>query len=691
MDQETRKWMLIVVLLLVGVGVAASGAILVACAGADKPNVSITAPATGSQFNEGAEIIVQATATDPKGIARVEFAVDGVIVGEQKFPNPQNAAAVIYTWKSIPAGAHTFSMRAFNQDNAASNPALISVNVIAQANATPTTIALATPTATSAPAPAPCINNAAFVADISIPDGTMMAANQTFNKIWRVTNTGTCPWDPSYQFVFVGGEAMTNLGYIGAPYTAPGATTDLVIALTAPATPGPHAGRWHLKANDGTFFGPMLDVRINVPNPAPPPVCSGNPNIASFSASANAVAPHSAVTLNWGLVGNANAARIDPGIGDITTPGSFVVVVDARTTFVLTARCDANIATAQVTVNVVAPPSPTATPIPPTSVPAFRVTGATASVNPSNYTATCPGIFNYVGNITTNQAGVVTYRWAGSSSTAPSPVMTFNAPGAGSFALPGYQAQWGAKGGQWAQLMILTPNQLTSNQASFTNSCADPKPAPPVAEILEPQNGFVGSTLAPVHIVFRGRDANDMKSITLFGNGAQLAKQASPNRESEILGQYDWHAAPGRVEIYAIAEDWDGQTTRSATLVGEIKPPAPAPTVIPPTRVPPTAVPPTPVPQRRNVTGTWVAGEYELELSEPLGCTTECAITGRLIKARMPAPEIHDVRGTLNPTTGAITWSITLLGGQSFNGTVSADSRTMSGTFGGAALTFTKK
>jgi hypothetical protein len=57
----------------------------------------------------------------------------------------------------------------------------------------------------------------------------------------------------------------------------------------------------------------------------------------------------------------------------------------------------------------------------------------------------------------------------------------------------------------------------------------------------------------------------------------------------------------------------------------------------------------------------------------------------------MPAPEIHDVRGTLNPTTGAITWSITLLGGQSFNGTVSADSRTMSGTFGGAALTFTKK
>jgi len=695
MDSETRKWILVVFGLLALVIVFTFGLIFFVFGLPSKPTTSLSAPASGAQLTEGQNIIVRSTSTDSNGIVRVELAIDNVVTRVENASLPQKSFAVEQTWQAVP-GEHSLSVRAFNAHGGVSDPAIVRVNVAAL-NPTPvppmpTAVApTVIPTPTNTPPPGPCANDAVFVADITVPDGTLVTPGQVFNKIWRMRNTGTCPWNENYKLVFAGGEVMSASSAVAVPFTQPGATADVIVPMTAPTTAGPHAGRWHLRGEDGAFFGALLDARINVIVPQPtPPACSGNPQISSFTASTTTVTPHTLVTLNWGLVGNATSAKIDPGIGPVATPGSFQVVVDNTTTFVLTAYCGTNQSTATVTVYVQAAP-PTPTPPAPTPKPAFRVTGATASVSPSNWTGTCPGTFTYMGNLTTNDAGTITYRWSGSSSTSPSPVMTFNAPSAGSFALPGYQAQWGAKGGQWAQLNILAPNQLASNQAPFTNSCSDPKPAPPIAEILEPQNNFVGSTLVPVHIVFRGRDANDMKSVTLFGNGAQLAKQSSPGRTSEIVGYFDWHPAPGRVELYAIAEDWDGQTTRSATIVGEIKAPAPAPTPIPPTPVPPTSIPPTPLPVRRTISGTWGAGEYELELMEALGCTTDCGITGRLLKAMMPAPEIHDVRGTFHPTTGAVTRAITMPGGQSFNGTVSADSRTMSGSLGGTPLTFTKK
>src|SRR5512138_2778546 len=33
-----------------------------------------------------------------------------------------------------------------------------------------------------------------FVADVTIPDGTVMTPNQAFTKTWRVKNVGTCAW-----------------------------------------------------------------------------------------------------------------------------------------------------------------------------------------------------------------------------------------------------------------------------------------------------------------------------------------------------------------------------------------------------------------------------------------------------------------------------------------------------------------
>ena len=101
------------------------------------------------------------------------------------------------------------------------------------------------------------------------------------------------------------------------------------------------------------------------------------------------------------------------------------------------------------------------------------VTATTASVSPSTYSGACPGTFNFSGNITTNGAGTVTYRWERSDgATAPTQTLTFNAAGTQPAAATSWQL--GATGAFWERVHVLTPNDISSNQATFTNSCNTP-------------------------------------------------------------------------------------------------------------------------------------------------------------------------------------------------------------------------
>src|SRR3977135_3448022 len=47
----------------------------------------------------------------------------------------------------------------------------------------------------AAPSPYPLVGDASsFVADITVPDGTVMPPLFIFEKIWRIRNTGAVPW-----------------------------------------------------------------------------------------------------------------------------------------------------------------------------------------------------------------------------------------------------------------------------------------------------------------------------------------------------------------------------------------------------------------------------------------------------------------------------------------------------------------
>ncbi len=353
---------------------------------AAKPAVVITSPPSGSQFQEGQDVSVQSTSTDAQGIVRVELIVDGATVRTDSAPSPQDKFALIQTWKAT-QGTHTLSVRAYNTANAASDPASISVTVA------PSVALGATPTTPSGA----CTNDSAFVSDVTVPDGTVLASGQVFNKIWRLLNKG-CAWDVGYQFVFVSGEAMTTSTVLPVPNTATGATADILVAMTAPPAPGSHTGQWRMRSPSGALFGATLTVSINVP--AAPPPCPGPPVIASFNASPNPITAGSSTTLSWGFVSNATSAAIDHGIGGVATPGSRTVSPGSTTTYTLTATGCGGVATSQVTVTV----NPAAVGVPSQQSPAdgsvLRVFPRVASFNWSD--VSYPGGVKYAIEIQIN-------------------------------------------------------------------------------------------------------------------------------------------------------------------------------------------------------------------------------------------------------------------------------------------------
>ncbi|MFH1524331.1 MAG: Ig-like domain repeat protein [Chloroflexota bacterium] len=105
------------------------------------------------------------------------------------------------------------------------------------------------------PATTTC-NIGAFVADVTIPDGTSMAPGTSFTKTWRIKNVGTCTWTTDYALVFVFGNGFaadldTNL----TSSVAPGTTADFSVNMVAPSTAGHYRSYWRFRNAAGAQFG----------------------------------------------------------------------------------------------------------------------------------------------------------------------------------------------------------------------------------------------------------------------------------------------------------------------------------------------------------------------------------------------------------------------------------------------------
>ncbi len=56
---------------------------------------------------------------------------------------------------------------------------------------------------------AACDDDAFLVADLTIPDGSIVEAGSEIVKSWRLRNSGSCTWSDGYSWVFGGGDPMT--------------------------------------------------------------------------------------------------------------------------------------------------------------------------------------------------------------------------------------------------------------------------------------------------------------------------------------------------------------------------------------------------------------------------------------------------------------------------------------------------
>jgi len=123
----------------------------------------------------------------------------------------------------------------------------MTVNVVPSATKTPIP---------AGPVPASKCDAAHFLDDVTYADGSLVPRNNTFVKIWRIKNIGTCSWTTSYALVFTSGDSMSGPSAVALAGTVnPGQYIDIPVTFTAPNKDGSYRGYWKLRNAAGVLFG----------------------------------------------------------------------------------------------------------------------------------------------------------------------------------------------------------------------------------------------------------------------------------------------------------------------------------------------------------------------------------------------------------------------------------------------------
>jgi hypothetical protein len=92
--------------------------------------------------------------------------------------------------------------------------------------------------------------------DVTIPDGTRLRPGQSFSKIWRLVNAGSCTWGQGYSAVWFSGEMMSQsrIQFLRS-VVQPGQSIDISIEMTAPKKAGVYQSNWKLSDANANLFG----------------------------------------------------------------------------------------------------------------------------------------------------------------------------------------------------------------------------------------------------------------------------------------------------------------------------------------------------------------------------------------------------------------------------------------------------
>lgn len=107
--------------------------------------------------------------------------------------------------------------------------------------------------------------DAALVTDVTIPAGTKFNPGDTFDKTWRLKNTGTCDWNADFKITYVGGNIFGSDTTQIRQRVWVGNTGDISLQMVAPNGSGTVNSNWQMATNTGALFGPVITVSITLP------------------------------------------------------------------------------------------------------------------------------------------------------------------------------------------------------------------------------------------------------------------------------------------------------------------------------------------------------------------------------------------------------------------------------------------
>ncbi len=112
--------------------------------------------------------------------------------------------------------------------------------------------------------PVPCVNNAKFIEDLTIPDGSAVDPGSEIDKRWSVQNTGTCDWGQDYRLLRLDDSELGGAEEMALYPARAGSVAVLRVEVRAPNLPGTYQARWQARAPNGELFGDVVYVLVVV-------------------------------------------------------------------------------------------------------------------------------------------------------------------------------------------------------------------------------------------------------------------------------------------------------------------------------------------------------------------------------------------------------------------------------------------
>ncbi|XP_043723255.1 protein JOKA2-like [Telopea speciosissima] len=107
-----------------------------------------------------------------------------------------------------------------------------------------------------------------FVEDVNVIDGTMMAPETQFTKIWRMRNNGTIAWPRGTHLVWIGGDQFSDKVLVELEIPVDGIPVDkeldVAVDFRAPQLPNGYVSYWRMASPSGQKFGQQVWVLIKV-------------------------------------------------------------------------------------------------------------------------------------------------------------------------------------------------------------------------------------------------------------------------------------------------------------------------------------------------------------------------------------------------------------------------------------------